>query len=288
MKRRVSAGTAVIYGILSLYVLVCLIPFLLVIAVSVTDEASLLANGARLWPEKFSLTAYRLLLGGSSQSLGRSYLVTVLSTLVGTTLAMLITSLAAFVLNNPAFKGRGGISFYFFFTMLFNGGMVPWYLINRRLGLYDNFWALVVPTLLFSPYNMFLVRNYMKTLPASLMESARLDGANEAVIALKIYLPLSVPVLAAVALFYGVAYWNSWWNAIMLIDDAKWRPLQFLLLNIRSALKGLELSGVSNIRVPGQPVQNATTLVTIGPIILLYPWLQRYFIKGIVIGAVKG
>ena len=104
MKRRVSAGTAVIYGILSLYVLVCLIPFLLVIAVSVTDEASLLANGARLWPEKFSLTAYRLLLGGSSQSLGRSYLVTVLSTLVGTTLAMLITSLAAFVLNNPAFK----------------------------------------------------------------------------------------------------------------------------------------------------------------------------------------
>ena len=288
MKKRLNLATAIIIFFIAMYTLICLLPMLLVLIVSITDESTLIKEGIKIIPSKISFLAYRLLFNGASGALGRSYYVTIISTLIGTVIATTISAMAAYVLNDNSFKGKNVISFYFYFTMLFNGGMVPWYLINRTLGLYNNLWALIIPSLLFSPYNMFLIRNYMKTLPVSLMESARLDGANSVTIAFRIYLPLSVPVLAAVALFYGIGYWNSWWNAIMLIDNDKWYPLQFLLLKIRSALAGLKLNGVNNIKVPGQPLQNATTIVSIGPIIFLYPLLQRYFIKGLVVGAIKG
>jgi len=218
----------------------------------------------------------------------RSYSITIFTTVVGTILGMLITLMCAFPLASTTFRFRRFFSGYFFFTMLFNGGMVPWYMINKQLGLYNNIWALIIPSMVFNPYNMFLVRNYMKGLPDSLIEAARIDGANDVTIAFRIYIPLCLPVIAAVSMFYGLNYWNSWWNCLMLTDDAKLRTLQTLLLNIRAQLKALELNVTTSIKVPSQPMQNATTLVSIGPIILLYPFLQRYFVKGIVVGAVKG
>lgn len=176
--------------------------------------------------------------------------------------------------------------------MIFSAGIVPWYLMNRWLGLTDNILALIIPSLLFSPFNLFLVRNFMNGVPDSLRESATIDGANDLTIAFRIYLPLCTPVLATIALFYGLDYWNNWWNAIMLINDRSLYPLQFLLLQLKSEISMLNemtmLAGAGDVTLPAESVKMATAIVTIGPIIFLYPYLQKYFVKGLVIGSVKG
>ena len=261
---------------------------LLIFMASFTAESAIMKYGYRLIPSKLSLDAYRVLL--RSPILGNSYAVTVFVTVVGTVSAVIITAMAAYTLANKQVKFRNTLAFYFFFTMLFNGGIVPWYLVCRSLGLINNMAALIIPSLLFSPFNMFLVRNFMMGIPDSLMESARIDGARDTYIAFKIYFPLSIPVFAAVTLFCALAYWNNWWNAIMLVDKKELYPLQFLLLQIRSRirmLRELKEAGELNIEVPAQSIQMATTIVTIGPIVLLYPFLQRFFLKGILLGSIK-
>lgn len=284
-----TRGTGWIYVVIALIAIVCFLPMWLLFTTSITDSKELLLEGVRIFPNNVSWEADRYLLTTGRSTIVQSYAITIYSTLVGTVLAVLMTAAAGYALSCAHLKGAGFLSLYFFITMLFSGGMVPWYLINKKLGLDNNFWALVVPSLMFSPYNMFLVRNYMKGLPVSMAESARIDGASEFVIAWRIFIPLSVPVLATITLFYALGYWNSWWNAVMLVENKDLFPLQYMLVKIRSNLKAMQVSGAaSSIRVPTQPVQNATTLATIGPILLLYPFLQRYFIKGIVIGAVKG
>ena len=289
VARYKTKGTGWIYVFITILALICFLPMWLLFTTSITDSKELLLEGVRLFPQNVSLEAYRYLLTTGKSTIVQSYAITIYSTLVGTVLAVIMTAAAGYALSCPHLKGTSFFALYFFITMLFSGGMVPWYMINKKLGLDNNFWALVVPSLMFSPYNMFLVRNYMKGLPISMAESARIDGASEFVIAWKIFIPLSVPVLATVTLFYALGYWNSWWNAVMLVEDKELFPLQYMLVKIRSNLKAMQVSGAaSSIRVPTQPVQNAITLATIGPILLLYPFLQRYFIKGIVIGAVKG
>jgi putative aldouronate transport system permease protein len=203
---------------------------------------------------------------------------------------VVFTGMAAFVLCNKNVHYRNALALYFFVPMVFNAGLVPWYMMCRALGLRDNLLALIVPSLMFSSYNMFLCRNFMNGLPDSFMESAKLDGASDFSIAFRIYFPLSTPVLAAVALFYGVAYWNDWFNAIMLVDDNKLYPLQFMLYKIKSEIAALQRlqPGVPVKKLPGEALKMATAIVTIGPIIFLYPFLQRYFIKGLIIGGVKG
>jgi putative aldouronate transport system permease protein len=177
--------------------------------------------------------------------------------------------------------------------MVFSGGLVPWYLMCRNLGLMNNVFALVVPTLLFSPFNLFLVRNFMNGIPDSLYESAIIDGAKDHVILSKIYAPLCTPVLATIVLFTGLAYWNDWFNAIMLVDNSRLYPLQYLLFKLQSdinALKTLQGLGVaaSSRDLPSEGLKMATAVMTTGPIIILYPFLQKYFVKGLIIGAVKG
>ena len=156
----------------------------------------------------------------------------------------------------------------------------------------DNLASLIVPGLMFNAFNLFLVRNFMNGIPDSLLESAKLDGANEIVIAFRIYFPLSIPVLAAVTLFYALGYWNDWWNAIMLIDNNKLYPLQYFLFKLQSEIKMLRdlqmQSASAGVTLPSESVKMATVIVTIGPIIFLYPFLQKYFVKGLVIGGVKG
>ena len=167
-------------------------------------------------------------------------------------------------------------------------------MICTQLGLRDNFVALLIPNLLFSPFNMYLVRNYMSDMPGELRESAYIDGATDVHIFFKIYMPLSVPVLATVALFYGLAYWNDWWNAIMLVDDKELYPLQYLLLQLKSQIQMIkdmqEMMGrsIPGQKAPSESLKMATSIITIGPIVLLYPFLQKYFVKGLVVGAVKG
>ncbi|MGY5343582.1 carbohydrate ABC transporter permease [Paenibacillus glucanolyticus] len=286
-----SLSQTIMYTCITLYSAMCLLPMILVLMISITDEDAILKNGYSLFPEKFSLYAYKLIFTGGSQVL-QSYMISIFVTVVGTVLAVLITGMAGYTLANKSVKYRNKLALYFFITMIFSAGIVPWYLMNRSLGLTNNIMALIIPSLLFSPFNLFLVRNFMNGVPDSLRESATIDGANDLTIAFRIYLPLCTPVLATIALFYGLDYWNNWWNAIMLIDNKELYPLQFMLLQLKSEISMLNemtmLAGANDVTLPAESVKMATAIVTIGPIIFLYPYLQKYFVKGLVIGSVKG
>lgn len=279
-----------IYAFMTVMGLACMLPMLLVAMVSVTDEKVLAQNGYSLLPAGFSLYAYSLIFTDSSPVAG-SYLVSITVTVTGTLAAVLITAMAAFALANRQVRHRNALALFFFITMVFNAGLVPWYMVCRALHLTDNLLALIVPSLLFSPFNLFLVRNFMNGIPDSLMESARIDGASDPVICFRVYFPLCTPVLATITLFYGVAYWNDWFNAIMLVNNNKLYPLQYLLYKIQSEIRMLAqlATGTTTPRaLPTDSFKMATAIVTIGPILLLYPYLQRYFIKGLTIGSVKG
>jgi len=228
----------------------------------------------------------------SGSNVINGYAISVFVTVVGTILAVIITGLAGYTLSNKNVKYRGALGLYFFIPMVFSAGIVPWYLICITLHLKDNILALLIPNLLFSPFNLFLVRNFMDGIPDSLRESATIDGANDIIISFKIYFPLSMPVLATIGLFYGLAYWNDWWNAIMLVDSRNLYPIQYLLLQLKSQISMLRdlqyLSRTGNLTPPAESLKMAIVIITIGPIMLLYPFLQRYYVKGLVIGSVKG
>lgn len=287
----ITAFDVFIYASILLFTFVCVLPFLLIIFVSFTEESAIIKNGYSFFPEAFSLKAYEMVFK-NGKAIFRSYGISILITVIGTLAAVCITGMAAFTLSNKSVKCRKGLSFFFFFTMIFNAGIVPWYMVCRSLNLIDNLAALIVPGLLFNAFNLFLVRNFMNGIPDSLMESAKLDGANEIIIAFKIYFPLSIPVLAAVTLFYALGYWNDWWNAIMLVDNNKLFPLQYFLFKLQSEIKMLKdlqmQSASAGASLPTESVKMATVVITIGPIIFLYPFLQKYFVKGLVIGGVKG
>ncbi|RXZ82459.1 carbohydrate ABC transporter permease [Paenibacillaceae bacterium] len=276
---------------ISIVSVVCTLPLLLVLMVSFTDEKMIQMNGYQLFPEKFSLSAYKLLLFGNTP-LYQAYFVSIMITLIGTAVAVLITGLAGYTLSSKHLKYRNHLAIFFFVTMVFNTGIVPWYLISSGLGLKNTIWALIIPSMLFNPFNLFLVRNYMKQIPDSLTEAARIDGANDAYIAFRIFFPLSLPVLATITLFYGIAYWNNWFNAIMLVDKESLYPLQYLLFKLNSEISMIQsmqsTMGLSvNAVLPSESVKMATAIMTIGPIVLFYPFLQKYFIKGLLIGSVK-
>jgi putative aldouronate transport system permease protein len=274
-----------------LFTLACLLPLILVFIVSFTPESEIVSRGFSFFPAGFSPDAYRILFSNGADVF-RCYGITVFVTVTGTIIATLITTMAAYTLANPAVQCRNSLAMFFFITMVFNGGMVPWYIICRRFGLVNNIFALLIPSLVFSPFNMFLARNYMKEIPVSLMESAKLDGANDAVIAFKIFFPLCLPIIATVALFYAIAYWNDWWNAIMLITDTKLYPIQYYLIKLRTEtnlLRNLQGGGIAKTGfTPNNSLQMATAVLTIGPVILFYPFLQKYIVKGLVVGSVKG
>ena len=291
MTKKFSVANVLIGLFMTLFSLMCLLPMILTFVVSFTDEASILRNGYSFFPQKFSTYAYQLIFRGGS-SVVKGYLVSIFVTVVGTLLAVLITGLAAYTLANKNVRYRNVLGMYFFIPMVFGSGLVPWYLICTGLGLRDNLLALLIPNLMFNTFNLFLVRNFMSALPDSLRESATIDGANDAVIAFRIYFPLTVPALATVGLFYGLAYWNDWWNAIMLVDEKSLYPIQYLLLQLKSQISMLKdlqyLSGTTSATPPTESLKMATAIITVGPIILLYPFLQKYYVKGLVVGSVKG
>lgn len=292
MKRKFNIMYAGGYLLTILFAVFCLLPLVLVVAVSFTDEEMIQIAGYSLFPKKLSLEAYKVIFTENVLVLN-SYFISISVTVIGTFLAVVLTGMAGYTLANKTVVYRDKLSLFFFITMVFTAGIVPWYLMCRFLGLQNNFFALLVPNLIFNPFNLFLVRNYMRGIPDALREAAIIDGANDAQIAFHIYFPLALPVLAAITLFYGIGYWNDWWNAIMLVDNARLYPLQYLLFKLQSEismLRDLEAMGVSEgvKTMPMESIKMATVAITIGPIILLYPFLQRYFIKGLVIGSVKG
>ncbi|MBB6634505.1 carbohydrate ABC transporter permease [Cohnella thailandensis] len=268
------------------FALICLVPFWLMYIGSFTAESQIV-QGFRLFPTEFSLDSYRFLFQGSQ--VYTSGFVSIAITVAGTVAAVLITAMFAYVTAHPKVKYRYILSFYIYFTMLFPPGLVGYYLlISNWLHLRDSLLALLLP-LLFSAFNAFLMTSYFRTLPFELNEAATVDGAHELYIFFRIIWPLSMPVIATIALFYALSYWNDWFNALMFIDDPQRHPLQMMLRRIVSNSQNLDyLNSNINIPVAATGVQLSTVVITIGPIVFLYPFLQRYFIKGMTIGAVKG
>ena len=271
--------------------LVCLLPMVLTVIVSFTDERAIMRNGYSFFPEQFSTYAYELMFNRGS-SVIQGYLVSIFVTVVGTLSAVLITGLAAYTLANKNVKYRNVLGMYFFIPMVFGAGIVPWYLMCTALNLRNNIFALLIPNLLFNTFNLFLVRNFMSGLPDELRESATIDGANDAVIAFRIYFPLSVPGLATVALFYGLAYWNDWTNAQYYISDSRMLSVQALLnrmvQDIQALLANSSANSGSLMQTPQVSIRMAIAFVAMIPILILYPFLQKYFADGIMLGAVKG
>jgi multiple sugar transport system permease protein/putative aldouronate transport system permease protein len=261
------------------------------VVASFTDDVVLRMDGYLPWARKWSLDAYRWVLAGREIQVG--YQVTTFVTVVGTLGSLFIMSCLAYVMSVKRFKGRAKLAFYVYFTMIFSGGVIPWYLTCRALGLHDNLAALIVPSLV-NPWWVFVLRNFFSSLPTEILESARIDGASDARILYNIVLPLSFPAMATVGLFTAVAYWNDWWLGVILLSFAKFRPLSVLILrminNLEAIRRAMEQPGatVSMAEMPSLAIRMATTVITIGPIILVYPFVQRYFIKGLTVGAVKG
>lgn len=280
------AVSAAAYLFIGTFALICFIPFWLMYIGSFTAESQIV-KGFRMFPTEFTLDSYRFLFQGSQ--LYYSSFVSVFITVAGTVTAVLMTSMFSYVTAHPKVKYRYVLSFYIYFTMLFPPGLVGYYLlISNWLNLRDSLLALLLP-LLFSAFNAFLMTSYFRTLPFELNEAATVDGAHELYIFFRIIWPISMPVIATIALFYALSYWNDWFNALMFIDDPQNHPLQMMLRRIVSNSENLDyLNSNINIPVSATGIQLSTVVITIGPIIFLYPFLQRYFIKGMTIGAIKG
>ena len=279
------------YVLITLLSLFCLLPFILIISGSFTSQASIMTDGYQLIPREFSLEAYEFLFEAPDDIL-RAYGVTIFVTAVGTLVSLLVTSLAAYVLASKAFRYRNTVSFFFYFTTVFGGGLVPWYIFNiKYLHFKDNLISLILPTLVNVTY-LLILKSYMKNVPDAVYESAHLDGAGDWTIYWKIALPLNKAGLATVGLFTALNYWNDWYNAMLYIDNSKLYPLQYYLNDILNKSQGMMAAaaqaGIPAAQVPTEPVKLAMTVVATGPILLLYPFLQKYFVKGVTIGAVKG
>lgn len=279
--------------VLTVLSLLCLLPFCLVLSGSFSDQTSILVEGYQLIPRQFSLDAYRMLFR-VPQELIRAYGITIFVTVSGTLLGLFITSMAAYSLSARDFTYRYQVSFFFYFTSIFGGGLVPWYIFNTKyLHFHNNIIALILPILVNVTY-LLILKSYMMNIPESLYESARLDGAGDFTIYRYIALPLCKAGLATVGLFIALGYWNDWYNAMLYLDEGKrdLYPLQYYLNNILTKAQAINAaaarSGIPASDVPSEPMKLAMTVVATGPIVLLYPFLQKYFVKGVTIGAVKG
>lgn len=291
MSRGDKMVTIVFGVVIALFSIVCLMPFVLVVIASFTDEATLVREGYRFIPSKWSIEAYKAIF--RSDTIPRAYMISIFVTVVGTVLSLLITAMGAYTLSCTQVRYRNKIAFFFYFTMLFSGGMVPTYiLISKYLNLRDSIWVYIIPALL-NPWNMFMLRNFFNDIPEALKESARLEGAHEWLILFRIILPLSLPALATIGLFYALNYWNAWMEAMLYIDDEKLYTLQYIIMkiirNINSATQiAAEGANTGTVVPPSYTIRLATAIVTIGPIIFLYPFLQKYFVGGLKVGGVKG
>ena len=273
----------------------CIIPFIIIASASFSAESDLIVYGYRFLPKKFSTEAWRYL-GVNMMDLMRAYGVTIITTTVGTTIHVLIVCLCAYPLSRENFRFKRAITNFFVLTMFFNAGFVSFYLLcTQYLHLKNTLWALILPGLI-DFGTIIIMRTFMKTsIPSALVESAHIDGAGDLTIFYKIIMPLSLPGIATIALFKAVGLWNDWTNALYFITDNRLSNLQYYLQRIMASATALSsnaemaqaAAGMTDV-LPTENVRMAICLVAIGPIILLYPFLQKYFIKGLMIGAIKG
>ena len=274
---------------MGLFVLLMVYPFWHILMYSLSDVDLASRGGIFLWPRGFSSDTYRVVLRNRVVLSG--FRVSSIVTVAGTAAATMLTALTAYPLSKKRLRGRTAATLMVFFTMLFNGGLVPNYLLVKGLGLIDTYAALILPGML-SAWNIFIMRNFFANIPDSLEESGRMDGANDFVIFIKILLPISKPVLATIALFYAVGYWNNYFSTVVYINSRDKWALQAVLRDIvSSASQAMERQGVTITELKSmtpQTVTMATVVVATVPILVVYPFIQKYFIQGIMVGSLKG
>jgi len=277
-------------GVVALF---CLVPFIMVVSGSFSSEEAITHNGFSILPQDFSLEAYKTVFK-EPMVVVRAYATTIGLTAVGTTLGLLLQTMTAYVLSRKDFPARNKLSFFFYFTTLFNGGMVAVYVFMiRYLHLKDSYIALILPHLM-NVFFLITMRSFITiTVPSSLIESAKIDGANDFVIYLKVVFPLLKPALASIGLFIFLSYWNDWYNAMLYINSQEKMPIQYVLYKTINAAESYEkvaaLTGnASNVQMPAETTKLAMTVVVTFPIVFAYPFVQKYFVKGITVGAVKG
>ncbi|WP_241243024.1 carbohydrate ABC transporter permease [Paenibacillus whitsoniae] len=287
----------IIHAIFILITIVMLVPFALVIVISFSDEQSILHNGFRLIPQQFSAAAYHYFLK-TPETILRAYGVTIIVATIGTCISLVLTSTMGYVLSRRDYGLQRVTSFYVFFTMLFNGGLVPFYiLMTQLLHLKDSIWALIVPGLL-SPFYVLIMKGFMAKIPTEVIESAKVEGAREWRIYAELILPLSKPALATLGLFILFNYWNEWFNALLFINTEKLVPLQLLLVRTMNTLDfitsrpefatAMVSLGVNMGDFPKTSAKFAVAVLSAGPMLLVFPFFQRFFVKGLTIGAIKG
>ena len=291
-KDRVSQGLTIFAVIVvSFFALVCLIPFVMMISASFSEENIIMTEGIGILPKGFSLVAYTMILANPRFIVG-SYIVTIVLTITGTTIGLFVIAMTGYALYRPDFFLRNKITFFFYFTTLFSAGLVPTYIwMVRYLNMRNNYLAVLLP-LLMSPWLIILMRNFMKSIPFEITESGKIDGAGDFAIFLHLIFPMMKPALATIGLFLAMSYWNEWYHSLLYLPDVDYRPLQYYLFKIvneAAALRQSLAGSAVTLRVlPSTTLKMATAVLATGPIILLYPFVQKYFISGITIGSVKG
>jgi putative aldouronate transport system permease protein len=244
-----------------------------------------------IWPTIFTLEGYKQII---AYGVGRAFTVSTLVTLVGTIISMLLTVIAAYALSKRAMPGRNIIMTFIIFTMFFGGGLIPYYLTVKGVGLYNSYWVMILPSAI-NTFYIWIIISFFRDFPSSLEESARIDGAGDFTILLRIVIPTSLPVLASISLFYAVDRWNDWYAPMLFITDADKYPLQLLLRNmlinigqILSRNEGMSAIDQSKVKIPMDSLQMAAIIITSFPIMAVYPFLQKYFAKGVMVGSIKG
>ncbi|MEN6314823.1 MAG: carbohydrate ABC transporter permease [Clostridiaceae bacterium] len=273
------------YGFMLFIAFVTLYPFYYILIGSLSSIGSVVSGKFLLWPEGFNIGAYSVVF--KNPMIPGAYKNTIFITIAGTIISMTLTVLGAYVLSKKYLPGRNYLTLFVIITMMFNGGLIPTYLTVKAVGFGNTLWVLIIPGCI-SAYNMIVMRNFFMTIPSSMEESANIDGASQIQILISIILPLALPVIATISLFYAVSYWNSYFNAIIYLTNSDYWPLQVVLREVLIQGKTEYFMFEDELNVPTENVKMALVIVTILPILCVYPFLQRYFVKGLMVGSLKG
>ena len=295
VKIKMSPSTklfyVICYVVVTIVALTCLLPFIMLISGSFSSEQAIRFQGYGLLPREFSTAAYELIFK-TPMTVIRAYGVSIFITVVGTAFGLLFTTMTAYVIARQDFKYRNQLSFFFYFTTLFNGGMVCTYIFYiQYLHLKDNLLALILPSM-FNVFYLLIMRTFVAAIPTALIESAKIDGAGEYKIFFRIILPLLKSGLATIGLFLALGYWNDWYNAMLYMNDEKRYPLQYMLYSLMQKTQAMAAiasqANIEMIDMPSNSLKLAMAVVATGPIVLVYPFVQKYFVKGVTVGSVKG
>ena len=293
MKKKIDVLQLVIYIVFILLAASVIAPFMIIVSASITKEEDIIYNGFKVLPQTISFDAYKYIFK-NPQSIADAYKTTIAFSLIGTVFSTLLMAMIAYPLSSQKMRGRKALSFYLYFTMLFSGGLVPGYILNTQyLHLDNTLWIYILPTMI-SPWYVFMMRSFFKDLPLSLIESMKIDGASEYRVFFTLILPLSKPIIATVALFILLLRWNDWNTAMLYIDDQSLislqyllqkllRDVQFMMDNVGSANVDLDISNI-----PTTTLQMAMSVLATGPALIVFPFFQKYFVRGITVGSVKG